>query len=221
MYVPILSSAMRQKKGVVQPLGTSRSDLYFNKRWVEKCKEEFYQCYPTAKDKKVLLWAPTFRGKAGSPDLLDNQKIVELQDTLGDDWLVLISHHPHVDAMIKNPKYRSNCTISSERLLPVVDMLITDYSTTVLDYLVYERPFILYVPDLEEYKNTRGLYVDYYQLTTNITTDAGQLPEMIRSVYIKWENGENKDIDRFKRLFVSACDGNSTKRIVDYLNNLE
>ena len=47
--------------------------------------------------------------------------------------LVLIKHHPHDDATATDDRYRSNCKILSEHLLPVVDLLITDYSTVVLD----------------------------------------------------------------------------------------
>lgn len=217
MYVPILTSAMKQKPGVVKALGVSRSDVYYDETWVEQSKKVFYEQYPDAKNKKILLWAPTFRGKAGSPDLLDNKSMSGLQEQLGDEWLVLIKHHPHVDAVIKNPKFRSNCKISSERLLPVVDLLITDYSTTVLDYLAYDHPFIFYVPDLEEYRNTRGLYLDYKSITKNVTKDASELSDMVKRVYDEWKAGDCSDIIRCKEMITSACDGKATERIWEYL----
>ena len=55
MYVPILQDAMRQKDGVVQALGVSRSDVFFDEQWNAKCREEFYAQFPQARDKKVLL----------------------------------------------------------------------------------------------------------------------------------------------------------------------
>ena len=218
MYVPILTSAMKQKPGAVKAFGVSRSDIYYDEEWIVDCKQKFYEQYPDAKDKKVLLWAPTFRGKAGKPDLLDNKKMAELQEKLGDEWLVLIKHHPHVDAVIQNPQYRSNCKIPSERLLPIVDLLITDYSTTVLDYLVYDRPFIFYVPDLKEYKSTRGLYLDYRSLTENIAMEAEELVDMIKDVYQKWEDGDREDIERCKEMLTASCDGHATERIWEYLH---
>lgn len=221
MYVPILESAMRQKKGNVKALGVSRSDVYFDQTWVETCCREFYDKYPEAKGKKILLWAPTFRGKAGSPDKLDNKRIAELQQELGEEWMVLIKHHPHVDAAIADKRYRSNCTISSERLLPVVDLLITDYSTTVLDYLAFDKPFIMYAPDLDEYRMTRGLYVDYSSITKNITQNASDLADMIKRVYGEWENGERKDIIRCMERFTAACDGKSTERIWKYICKID
>lgn len=220
LYVSLLTDAMRQPPGVVQALGVSRSDVYYDTEWVATCKAEFYRQFPDAHNKKVVLWAPTFRGKAVSPDTLDNERIAQLQEKLGEDWLVLIKHHPHDDATATDDRYRSNCRISSERLLPVVDLLITDYSTTVLDYLAFERPFILYAPDLEEYERTRGFFIDYRSITKNLTTDAEHLDEMIRRVYQEWLDGDHTDIDRCKAQLTSACDGKATERILAYLQAL-
>ncbi len=217
LYVPILTDAMRQEPGVVQALGVSRSDVYFDPDWVAACKEEFYRQFPDAHNKKIVLWAPTFRGKAVSPDTLDNESISRLQEKLGDDWLVLIKHHPHDDATATDDRYRSNCKISSERLLPVVDLLITDYSTTVLDYLAFDRPFILYAPDLEEYERTRGFFIDYRAITKNLTKDATKLDEMVKRVYQEWLDGDREDIDRCKAELTSACDGKATERILAWL----
>ncbi len=221
LYVPLLSAAMRQKAGVVQPLGVSRSDVYYNEEWNGKCREEFYEQFPQARGRKVLLWAPTFRGKAVSPDALDNEKMLQLQDKLGEEWLVLIKHHPHDDATAKEARYRSNCAIPSERLLPVVDLLITDYSTTVLDYLAFDKPFVLYAPDLDVYEKTRGFFVEYRSLTKNMTIDASCLDEMVRRVYKEWQDGDREDIDRCRNLITKACDGKATERILEYLHNMK
>ncbi len=218
MFVPLLAAAMRQEPGAVQPLGVSRSDVYYNEAWNEKCRAEFYEQFPQARGRKVLLWAPTFRGKAVSPDALDNESMVQLQDKLGEEWLVLIKHHPHDDAVLKASRYQSNCSIPSEQLLPVVDLLITDYSTTVLDYLAYDKPFILYAPDLDEYEQTRGFFVDYRNLTKNLTGDASGLDEMVRRVYQEWQEGDREDIRRCRNLITAACDGKATARIWTYLH---
>lgn len=220
-YVPLLKEAMRQPEGVVQPLGISRSDVFFNSEWVKECRKEFVQCFPEAAGKKVLLWAPTFRGKAAAPDVLSNQAVLDLQNKLGDTWLVLIKHHPHDDAVAADPRCRSNCDIPTERLLPVTDLLITDYSTIVLDYLAYDKPFILYAPDLAEYEHNRGFFVPYRSITKNLTTDAKELEYMIPKVYQQWCDGDREEIARCKQLFVSACDGKATARIWKYLHDLD
>lgn len=219
-YVPYLTQAMRQPEGVVKALGVSRSDVFFNPQWVSRCREEFYRQYPNAKGKKILLWSPTFRGKAAAPNALDNETVLSLQEKLGEDWLVLIKHHPHDDAVATDPRHRSNCSIPTERLLPVTDLFITDYSTTVLDYLAFGKPFILYAPDLEEYERTRGFFIDYRSITENMTTQADDLEALVKTVYEQWAAGDRQDISRCKARFASACDGKATQRILDHLLEL-
>lgn len=221
LYVPLLTDAMRQAPGVVRALGVSRSDVFFDPDWVARCREDFYRQFPEAKNKKIILWSPTFRGKAAAPNVLDNESLSRLQEKLGPDWLVLIKHHPHDDAVATDVRYRSNCAVPTERLLPVVDLLITDYSTIVLDYLAFDRPFILYAPDLEEYERTRGFFIDYRSITKNLTTDAEHLDDMVKSVYRQWLDGDKEDIIRCREVFTSACDGKATERILDYLSAAE
>ena len=221
VYVPLLTQAMRQEAGVVQPLGVSRSDVFYDEAWVSRCRDAFYSQFPHARDKKILLWTPTFRGKAASPRPLDNEAILQLQEQLGKDWLVLIKHHPHDDAVATNPRHRSNCAIPSDQLLPVVDLFITDYSTTVLDYLAFEKPFILYAPDLDEYENTRGFIIDYRSITKNMTTDPSQLESLVKQTYKQWLDGDREDILRCKSFFTSACDGKATQRIFEYLHDTQ
>lgn len=220
-YIPLLTQAMRQEDGVVRALGVSRSDVFYDEDWIGRCRKEFYEQFPHARSKKILLWSPTFRGKAAAPNALDNEAILALQSKLGEDWLVLIKHHPHDDAVAADTRYRSNCPIPTERILPVVDLFITDYSTTVLDYLAFEKPFILYAPDLEEYERTRGFFVDYRSITKNMTTDAAQLETMVQDVYRNWLAGDREDIIRCKQRFASACDGKATERILACLHSME
>ena len=157
---------------------------------------------------------------AAAPNALDNEAIASLQDKLGTDWMVLIKHHPHDDAVATNPRCRSNCAIPTERILPVVDLFITDYSTMVLDYLAFDKPFILYAPDLEEYERTRGFFTDYRRITRNWTDDAAQLEAMIRDVYRRWRDGDREEIIRCRERFTSACDGHATERILQYLERM-
>ena len=57
---------MRLDKKVFMPIGVSRTDFYFDKSITEKSKEKFFRENPSARGKRVALWAPTFRGNPGS-----------------------------------------------------------------------------------------------------------------------------------------------------------
>ncbi|HHX37115.1 MAG TPA: hypothetical protein GX717_03950 [Clostridiaceae bacterium] len=46
-------------------------------------------------------------------------------------------------------------------ILPDLDLLISDYSGVIYDFLWYEKPIILYPYDLENYRKNRGFSIDY------------------------------------------------------------
>lgn len=63
--------AMHLPKGIVKATGVSRTDLFYDSEFVESRRQKLYEIMPEAKDKKVILYAPTFRGHvatAKSPD---------------------------------------------------------------------------------------------------------------------------------------------------------
>ena len=55
-------------------------------------------------------------------------------------------------------RYRVSAMPTAE-LYPVTDVLISDYSSLIYEYLLFGKPLVLYVPDLEEYRTRRGFYM--------------------------------------------------------------
>lgn len=205
-----LTSAMKQPEGVVQALGVSRTDRYYDEEWIRSCRTEFYKMYPEAKSKKIILWAPTFRGNAGKPYQVGTAAILKLEQLLGEEYFVIRKVHPHIEQKEK----LSNCPISSENLLPVVDLMITDYSSILFDYLFFKKPYVLFAPDLEDYVGTRGFYVSYDSLTPFVVTKEEHLEASVRDAI------KSDDSDWIQKNFeyhLGMCDGTSTKRILDYI----
>lgn len=204
---PVLTRAMKQHEGVVKALGVSRTDSYFDPEWVEDCKKEFYEKYPEAKNKKIILWAPTYRGNAGDPQQVGLQSMKNVEKHLGDSYFLIYKVHPHVDA-----KYKlSNCSIQTERLFPVIDLLVSDYSTVITEYLFFNKPYVLFSPDLSEYERNRGFYVEYETLSKYIVTDVEKLQETMKIAM------EDSDLDwnsKCRTIHISACDGKATERIL-------
>jgi len=201
--VDTIAGAMGLEKGVVRALGVSRTDCYFDDAWIESCKEEFFEKYPEARTKKIILWAPTFRGNAADPYCVGMEEISQLED----EYFVIRKVHPHLDK-----KYPfSNCSIPAERLLPVIDLLITDFSTVLTEFLFFNKPCVLFAPDLEEYLVKRGLYVEYDSLSPYIAKDAFRLKQVVKTALndkkLAW-------IGNCRDFHVSACDGMSTERIL-------
>ena len=210
--------AMHQPKGVIQPLGVSRTDVFYDEKYKKSAREALYACFPRAKGKKVILYAPTFRGtqtKACTLQL-DHEAF---QKALSDEYVLVEKHHPFVKQL---PKIPENCknfakdltnTMSISQLLCVADICISDYSSLVFEYSLFERPMAFYAPDLKEYFDERGFYYDYDTLTPGpVFSDQGQLLSYIKHVDARFDK---QQVVAFKKTFMSACDGHATERILD------
>jgi len=203
----------------IHATGIPRTDIFFDKEYIKTTKENLYKKYPKLKNKKVILYAPTFRGNGQKSAHFDINMIdfIKIKKELKKDYVCIIKMHPFVkqDNLPKEDDFFLN--LSEEReindLLFVTDILITDYSSVIYEYSLLNKPIIFYVPDLEDYIKSRDFYYsfDKYMYGTSATSTE----ELINQ--IKHAKLENKKLEEFKKYFCGACDGNSTKRVVEEL----
>ena len=205
----------------IHALGVARTDIFFDKNYIETKKAEIIKKFPVLTKKKLILFAPTFRGdtreKAYYPsDYID---IKSLYDNFNDEYVLGIKMHPFIKDAIEIPKQYNDFVIdfSSEReindLLFVTDTLITDYSSVIFEYALLDKKIIFYAPDLESYTNSRDFFYEYSNyLYGDLARNFDELIKCIKSAPI-----EKKASDDFKDKFLSACDGNSSQRVVDNL----
>lgn len=201
----------------LKPTGVSRTDVFFHPKFIQAAKEHLYQCMPNAKGKKIILYAPTFRGQSAdavSPDQLDFQMMME---ALSDDYVLVLKHHPFVR---NRPKMSIGCSnfakdltdeLSIEELLCVSDICITDYSSVVFEYSLFHRPMVFFAYDLEEYFDWRGFYYDYHTLAPGpVFTNNEEVIDYILHIQ---ERFDQKRVEQFCMDFMSSCDGHATERI--------
>lgn len=210
--IPIYESAMKLKRDIIRPTGLSRTDYLFSDSYKDNCYKLFYEKHPEVKGKKIALWAPTFRGKANNPFILGKEYIDKLKDDLGNEWFVITKAHPHLDAK----EHISDSDISTEELLPIVDILITDYSSIIFDYALLNKPLILFVPDYYEYVQTRGFYIPYKSIPGRIVKKGEDLYKDLLSEY---NNFNSEKMVQFSNKYMGSCDGNSTEKIINILLN--
>ena len=213
-------------KGIVQPIGVSRADVFFNKARVKVSGELIRRSFPQIGNRKIVLYAPTFRGRpsrAKAPELPD---LEYLREQLSDDIFLLIRQHPFVKQPVSLPGTLSPsfCVEAAgdfriETLMMASDLCITDYSSLVFEYSLLERPILFYAVDLEEYNDWRGFYYPYETMTPGpVSRNSQQLAEDIRSALTSFDF---ERIRTFREEFMSACDGRSTQRILEWLEQSE
>lgn len=204
--VPYFASAMGLPRERMLPVGISRTDLYYRREYEEEMRCRFCKYYPDAAGKKVVLWTPTFRGNAAQARVCGQEDIERLEKRLGEEWYVIKSLHPHLLSE-KDKKL----IMTSEELLPVADVLITDYSSILFDFLLFRKPVVRFAPDLSEYEAARGFYMDYRKLPGALVTDGNDLYEAVLQEY---EHCDREAIKRTVEDYLDACDGHATERIL-------
>lgn len=213
--------AMHLPKGIVKATGVSRTDQFYDKEFVESRKQKLYEIMPEAKGKKVILYAPTFRGHvatASSPDRIDFERFCR---ELGNEYVIVCKHHPFV----KNPPiipeelqhFARDLTkyLSIEDLLCCADICISDYSSLVFEYSLFEKPMIFYAYDYDNYCDWRGFYYDYSEFTPGpVVQTEDELLNSIKNIDTQFD--KQKVID-FKEKFMGSCDGHATERIIELM----
>lgn len=66
--------------------------------------------------------------------------------------------------------------------MSITDVLISDYSSIFYDFLATGKPVVFYIPDLEEYKNYRGLYLASEQLPGPCLTNIDEIGKVINNL---------------------------------------
>ena len=148
--------------------GVPRTDIFSDEDYAQKVKADFYSRHPKLKDKKIILFAPTFRGNGQNSayypiDVFNPNKFFE--DTNG-EYAILIKLHPFCkEKYVINKKYKDYIIdLSNEDelndLLFVTDLLITDYSSSVFEASLLNIPMLFFAYDLYQYISERDFYCD-------------------------------------------------------------
>ena len=205
----------------VQATGIPRTDIFFDEEYIQKTREELYEEYPYLKGKKVILFAPTYRGIRANDAAYDFEQIQPdlFYEQLGDEYIFLFKWHPATYNNLKREEISAYDLekydgffrdFSQERdindLLLITDVLITDYSSVIFDYLLVDKPIVYYAYDLEDYQGGRGLYFPFEEYVYGIV--ARKQDELINA--IKAEDMCEEKRSAFRKKFMEACDGHST-----------
>ena len=161
--IPFYSEAFAIPYEKIFATGIPITDIYYSEEEREQGVERFYDTYPELQGKKLLLIAPTFRNTPEeNRELIENLALDRMEKILGEEWMILLRLHPKYPA--EGMAEGAHCKLLTgypqvSDLYFVSDMLMTDYSSTAVEYALLDKPIIFYAYDLEKYD--RGFYWDY------------------------------------------------------------
>ena len=202
------------------PTGMPRMDMYLDEDHRSATVEELYEKYPQAKGKKVILFAPTYRGKdrktASYPyQLIDFEQLYEL---CGDEYVVIFKMHPWVSKGVPiEEKYSdkffdAGASVNINDLFYITDLYISDYSSGVFEYSLMRKPSLFFAFDEMQFSYTRGFHRDYKtSVPGKVVHTFDELLEAIRN-----EDFEAEKIEPYINHHFDYIDTNSSDRVIDW-----
>lgn len=224
--VPFYSEAFGIPSSHIYPVGVPRTDCFFQEEAVRRKKQELYQRYPFLQGKRVLLFAPTFRGSGNQNAYYPFERfpLHQILKELPEDVMLIVKNHPFVHGKLEiaeSDRHRILDLTGIENindLLLITDVLVTDYSSVIFEAAILQIPMLFYVFDLEEYIQSRDLYFDFAGFAP------GQIvrewPDLIQAVQNTLESTEHYGSEAFREFFLGAVDGHSTERVLQLVQQL-
>lgn len=206
--------------------GYPRNDMLFKRNNpvdIGKLKER----YGVPKDKKVILYAPTWRDNEfyGENRYRFNQAVDYdyLREQLGQEYVLLVKCHYLVQDKIDWSRYEGfvysfDSKTDIAELYLIADMLITDYSSVMFDYSLLKRPMFFYAYDLSAYKDElRGFYFDYL---SEIPGPVSQTTKELATQILSYQEEEWRTLyEAFAEKFNTFDDGNASRQVIELIQS--
>lgn len=235
-YQSIISKAFLIQLEHVLISGQPKNDLLFldldvlSKLNVDKKKYSF-----------IILWTPTYRkSKVGDVRLdghyegefpaINNEKLIELNSYLNElNMFMIIKLHP-MDvsndkkyreysniSIITNDKFNElNVTLNS--LLNNIDVLLTDFSSIYIDFLLLNRPIAFLCDDIEHYSASRGFVISNINsiMPGDKLKNIKELQQFLKDIHSGIDNYEGDRINVCNVL--NEIKNNSCKNLLDEIS---
>lgn len=204
---------------IIHEIGTPRNDVFFHDN--DNIRSKICHFYGINETEKIILYAPTFR-KGGSMDFynveLDRIRM-QFEQLQGGHFVVMVRLHPNLlkketTFLTLFPPNTINVSSYPDMidLLYSADVLVTDYSSCMFDFMYTFRPVILYVPDRATYN--RGFYMDIESLPFIIVNENFEIEEKLSSLNLSLYQ---KNVRRFLKEIGSCEQGIATQRVYNML----
>lgn len=205
--------------GNILNCGLPRNDVLYTEK--QPIIDKVYRDFNIDNDTKIILYAPTFRGKSENGTFLTKNNELNVDDCIREFEkkfnkkfvLLFRAHHALQECQLSNILDASFYP-TIEPLLISCFAIITDYSSCMWEAALLRKPCFIYAPDLEEYKKERNFLEDFskwpFPLCENNKELSSEIKKFDYNIYI---NKCRIYIDRLK----SYENGNATEECVNYI----
>ncbi len=205
-----ISQAYNVSPDKVKVIPLPRVDLLRSKEYIKETSKAIFRVYPQFKNKKNIVYVPTFR----MDNSIMNSKINDLIKSVDfDKYNLIIKLHPNDSIIIKNSKAIIDYKFTSFEMLCIADFIISDYSSIIFEACILKKPIIFYAFDLDEYISNRGFFIDYKnEMPGIIASDSKEVVKGIES-----NKYDYKKQTLFLKKYVNLNSKSATKNLVSLI----
>ena len=176
-FTDIYTHAFRVPKDRIIQLGQPRNDYFYSDEFGIELRKLL-----SPNERRIVLYLPTHRNEGR--DLFNVSKLIDLSKVnefcKNNNALFVIKkhfyHRNEIEPEINSLEYIIDITnedYDTQELLASADILVTDYSSCYVDYLLLNRPVLLYCKDLREYMTCeRDLYFEFSDINPGPIVDS-------------------------------------------------
>jgi CDP-glycerol glycerophosphotransferase len=192
---------------------------------------------------KIMIWLPTFRVDTTQNDKenglpADNPFQIHGFDSdafnkqlARHNVLCIVKPHPHdyhrslvktySNIRVINDEWMLKQGITLYHLTACTDILISDLSSIILDYLLLDQPVICFSTDVDEYKKNRGFVFDDIEnwLPSMLLRNQAEFTIYLEGILSTGIDPWEKQRKALKSAFFKFHDANSTKRLLEHVFN--
>ncbi len=205
----------------ILPTGMPRMDEFLNKNYRATKTKELYEIFPLCKGKKVILFAPTYRGRSRKNayypyELIDFNQLYEF---CGDKYVILFKMHPWVSAGVPIKSQHKEIFIdvgtypNINDLFYITDILITDYSSSIFEFSLMRKPMLFFAFDKHQYSSSRGFHRDYEKSAPGKVCYS--FDEMMNA--LENEDFEYEKVEEYIEKHFDYIDSNACDRVIDWI----
>ena len=172
-------------------------------------------------DKKVILYAPTWRDSVDGGETYSIRPPMNLElweEALKEEYVILFRIHAYTNKLMgitfNNFIHDVSEYPSINRLFKISDVLISDYSASIADYSILERPIICFAYDYEQYCANRGVNIDFEkEMPNGVMRTEDEVLNHLRHLDVKADSEKSR---QFKMKY-TGIGGHATERCVELL----
>jgi CDP-ribitol ribitolphosphotransferase len=203
---PFFAEAFNININKVKVIPLPRVELLRNDEYINIRKRKLEAKYPELRQKKTIVYAPTFRKECKRKHI----KITDHIDT--EKYNLIVKDHPLSKRLHSDDRTLKFDEDSLDALI-VSDYVITDYSAIIFEASILRKPLFFYTYDYEDYLVKRGFYIDYEkEMPGLISPDINEIMKAIEN-----NNYNLERIINFRDRYVDLSSSNFTKDIVSLI----